>query len=572
MELKHIEIGKLCVSSANMRGRGKTPNLSNILPSVRARGVLVPLIVRPNGSAETYEIVAGKRRYHAALAVAEEAGGIDPLPCAVMAAGDDAAALEASLIENVARLDPDEVTRWESFVRLVREGRSPEEIALTFGLTGLQVKRTLALGNLLPRIRGLYRRGEIDVATVRHLTLASKAQQREWLALLDDESAHVPAGSSLKAWLFGGASIPVTAALFDLATYPGEIVSYLFGEERWFADAERFWTAQNEAIDAKVVAYETAGWKEVIVLPQGEPFHLWEHQRTPKRKGGKVFVVVGHRGEVAVHEGYLSTREARRLARAEDEGPAKPIRSEIAGGIRNYVDLHRHAAVRAALITKPSLALRVMVAHAIVGSGLWSVRVEPQRATSDAIAESVETCASEVAFDTRRRALLALLGFDAESPTVVHGYDGPDGLAGLLARLVELPDAAVCDVLAVVMGETLDAGSPLIEALGAMLSLDMATVWQADDALLDLIQDRATLGSILTEVAGEAVATGNASATSKVKRQIVRDCLTGSNGRAKVDGWMPRWMAFPSGSYAAAPSGAEVIPLPVAAQPLARAA
>ncbi|MBN9921117.1 hypothetical protein JND48_14920, partial [Listeria monocytogenes] len=88
-----------------------------------------------------------------------------PLPCAVMAAGDDAAALEASLIENIARVDPDEVARWESFTRLVREGRTPEEIALTFGLTELQVKRTLALGNLLPRIRGLYRKGEIDAAT-----------------------------------------------------------------------------------------------------------------------------------------------------------------------------------------------------------------------------------------------------------------------------------------------------------------------------------------------------------------------------------------------------------------------
>lgn len=71
--------------------------------------MLVPLIVRANGSPDSYEIVAGKRRYHAALAIAAE-GGIEELPCAVMAADDDAAALEASLIENIARLDPDEVS------------------------------------------------------------------------------------------------------------------------------------------------------------------------------------------------------------------------------------------------------------------------------------------------------------------------------------------------------------------------------------------------------------------------------------------------------------------------------
>ncbi len=173
MELKHIDIANLAVPSANMRSKGRA-DLSNILPSVRARGVLVPLIVRANGSPDTYEIVAGKRRYQAALTVAQETGENEPLPCAVMEAGDDAAALEASLIENLARLDPDEVTRWECFKRLVREGRTPAQIAVTFGLTELQVSRTLALGNLLPRIRGLYRKGEIDAATVRHLTLATK--------------------------------------------------------------------------------------------------------------------------------------------------------------------------------------------------------------------------------------------------------------------------------------------------------------------------------------------------------------------------------------------------------------
>src|SRR3546814_2057648 len=105
-----------------MRGVAKKPDLTNILPSVRARGILVPLIVRPDGAEDAYEIVAGKRRYHAALTVAEESGGIDPLPGAVMEAGDDAAALEATLIDNIARLDPDEINRCEAFTRRVREG------------------------------------------------------------------------------------------------------------------------------------------------------------------------------------------------------------------------------------------------------------------------------------------------------------------------------------------------------------------------------------------------------------------------------------------------------------------
>src|SRR3546814_5199788 len=80
----------------------------------------------------------------------------------------------------------DLVTRWETFTRLVREGRDVADISATFGIPELGVKRILALGNLMPRIRILYRDGEIDATTVRHLTMASKSQQRAWLALHDD--------------------------------------------------------------------------------------------------------------------------------------------------------------------------------------------------------------------------------------------------------------------------------------------------------------------------------------------------------------------------------------------------
>lgn len=549
MELRHIDLSQLSVSTANMRGKAK-PDVANILPSIRARGILVPLIVRPNCADDRFEIVAGKRRFFAAQTVAEEVGSIDPLPCAVIEAGDDAAALEASLIENIARLDPDEVSRWESFTRLVGEGRSPEQIASTFGLTELQVKRTLALGNLLPRIRQLYRRGEIDAATVRHLTLASKERQREWLALFEADPLRCPTGYSLKAWLFGGQSIPVSAALFDLSLYQGEIVSDLFGEERYFANADAFWSAQHAAVDAKAAEFRAAGWSEVTILPTGTAFHSWEHERCPKRKGGKVFIAVSPRGDVSVEEGYVSLKEARaRDRQASGQAPTKPVRPEVSAPLQNYIDLHRHAAVRAKLADQPGTALRLMVAHAISGSAWWHVRVEPRRAVSDAIAESVENSASEAAFDAKRRAVLAMLGFDPDTPTVTRGFVGDGGLAGLYLQLCALTDAEVLNVAAIVTAETLEAGTPLIELLGPQLGVGMAEVWQADDALLDQIRDREVLDRVLAEVAGESVATGNASAAAKVKRGIFRDCLTGENGRAKVEGWVPRWMRFPPAAY-----------------------
>ncbi|MBZ9648097.1 ParB/RepB/Spo0J family partition protein [Sphingobium sp. 3R8] len=546
MELKHIDIANLSVAAVNMRGKGKA-DLSNILPSVRARGVLVPLIVRQTGTPDTYEIVAGKRRYQAALAVAQESGEAEALPCAVIEAGDDAAALEASLIENIARLDPDEVTRWECFTRLVREGRSADHIATTFGLTELQVKRTLALGNLLPRIRTLYGRGDIEAASVRHLTLATKSQQQQWLALLDDPDSYCPTGHALKSWVLGGASIPVSAALFDVYGYEGAIVADLFSEDRYFADVAAFWTAQTAAIEARVEQYRDAGWRDVVLLPQGEPFHGWDYERCPKRKGGKIYVVTSPRGDVVFHEGYLTMKEARRLAKGEEGGDAsdKPSRPELTSSQQDYIDLHRHAAVRARMIDTPGLCLRVAVAHMIAGSPLWTVRTEPQRA-ADAIAESGENSMSEAQFDGERRRLLALLAFDPDTPTITGGSDG---LTSLYAKLCALDDASVMAVLSMVMGETLDARSDIVDALGVQLGIGMAQVWQADDALLDTLRDRAVIDAVLNEVAGPDIAEANVKETGKTKRQIIRDCLSGSNGRAKVEGWVPRWLRFPASSY-----------------------
>jgi ParB family chromosome partitioning protein len=86
--------------------------------------------------------------------------------------------------------------------------------------------------------------------------------------------------------------------------------------------------------------------------------------------------------------------------------------------MQTYVDLHRHAAVRAELTGHPAVALRLMVAHAIAGSPLWNVKVEPQTAKDDDVRESVEVSRAEAVFDEKRRAVLALLGFDAEEPSV----------------------------------------------------------------------------------------------------------------------------------------------------------
>lgn len=550
MQLKNIKLDNLTISPANMRHAKKPPDISDILPSVRARGVLIPLLVRPNGSASSYEIVAGRRRYHAAKTVAEEGGSKAALPCAIMQEGDDAAALEASLIENIIRENPGEVTQWETFTALVKKGRKLNEIAATFGLEENMVKRILALGNLLPAIRKAYAAEEIDAATIRHLTLASKAQQKAWLALFKDGDAYAPRGAQLKDWLFGGASISVSAALFDLTDYKGQIVSDLFAEDGYFADADQFWEAQSAAIEARKAAYLDNGWSDVQIIPPQDYFHTWEYEKSTKRKGGRVYIDVNAKGEVTFHEGYLTATEARRRAAGQDSAkPDKVQRPEITGPLNDYNDLHRHAAVRCALAGSPFVALRVMVAHAICGSPLWNVKVQDQRSRKEAITESIETSPAETRFDERRRAVLAKLGFDADEPTVTLGHAPDNGVSGLLLHLLDLPDSEVMEILSVVMAETLAAGTGLIETLGVHLDVEMADYWQADDAFFDLLRDREILTALLSEVGGAKIATANASEKTKTVKGIISDHLTGTNDRSKCEHWVPRWMAFPPSAY-----------------------
>ena len=549
MTLVFISPDKLCVSKTNMRYGRKAPDVSDILPTVRKRGVIQTLLVRPNCMEGHFEIVAGARRFHAARLVAQETGEAEPLPCRILSETDDADAIEASMIENLARLDADEVTQWETFTRLVKEGREVDDIAATFGLPDLTIRRILALGNLLPRIRHLYREEKIDRVTVRHLTLASKSQQKAWLALQDDPDSYVPTGHQLKAWLLGGQSIPARFALFDLAEYEGATVADLFGENCYFADPDAFWTAQNAAIEAARKAYLDQGWSDVVILPPSDHFHSWEYEKAAKRKGGRVYVDVRGSGEVSFHEGYVTRKEARKAERGEVPGSGKPQRPELTSTLQTYVDLHRHAAVRAALLGHPGMALRLMVAHAIVGSPLWTVRPEPQSTRNDEVRESVELSQGETLFDERRRAVLDLLGFPSEEQTVIGGNVDDYGVAGVFLRLIALPDPALMDVIGVVMGETLAAGSAAIEAVGAEIGIDMAAWWQADEALFSLLRDRELLCHMVAEVAGETVATANGHGKTKILKQIIADHLAGADGRAKVERWVPRWMAFPPSAY-----------------------
>jgi ParB family transcriptional regulator, chromosome partitioning protein len=562
MDLQHIPLSNLKVAAVNVRNSRKPPDVSDILPSIRARGVLQPLLVRPNG--KSFEVVAGRRRYFAAAKVAEEQGvSLDEvlLPCAVTVKGDDVGAMEASLIENVARAPMDELEEYEAFAKLLKQGRGIADIAATFGVTELYVKQRFALAQLHSKIKDAYREGDIEAEDLQLLTSATRRQQKEWINAFEqekepdnEEAEAAPRGHRLKQWLYGGEQIATGAALFPIGDYKGEIITDLFGDVSYFVDRDAFWTLQNAAIAGLRDQLVANGWT-VSVLEKGERFQAWQHVETAKEDGGKAFIEIRDTGEVEVHEGYLARDERRPRRNSSDtegeaeEGADKAARGELTKAAENYLALHRHAIVRAELLSRPNVALRLVVAHMIAGSPRWSLTPDPQRANKEEIAGSVRSSNAQAAFEAERQAVLQLLDLEASYlGTVTRGNGDPHWGATLFARLLALPDDAVVRVLAFVMAETLAAGSALVEAAGVVIKPDVARWWAADDTFLDLLRDRTAVNALLGEVAGKAVADANVSETAKVQKKIVRDCLRG-DGRERIEGFLPRYMAFPIGRY-----------------------
>jgi ParB family chromosome partitioning protein len=54
---------------------------------------------------------------------------------------------------------------------------------------------------------------------------------------------------------------------------------------------------------------------------------------------------------------------------------------------------------------------------------------------------------------------------------------------------------------------------------------------------------------MLSEIAGTSVAEANISEKARTQKAIIRNYLSGTNGRARTTSWLPRWMAFPARNY-----------------------
>jgi ParB family chromosome partitioning protein len=542
-DLIHLPLSQLSVSKLNMRHGRKAPDVSDILPSIREKGIRQTLLVRREAGG--YGIVAGRRRFFALQQIAKEIGSDPLVPCAVMAEGDAASAIEASIIENVARLPATEMEQYTAFRKLHDEGRTVEEIATFFGVTELNVRRVLALAALSAPIRKLYADEEIDRETVRALTLATPAQQTDWLQLWNSETERAPMGRACRAWITGGSAITTDKALFDLAAYSGAVTADLFGEAAVFADAAAFWEAQGAVIRERVHGYRQRGWADVILMERGAYFQRWDYVQTTKKQGGKVIVEQRHDGMVTFHEGWLKAAEARkaRTAAACSEAPSEPdTRPEMSGPMADYIGLHRHAVAQASLIRNPAIAMRLMAAHALCGTSLWNVRLHSPGTVKEATLSSVEGGSAAAELVTAREGVEPL--FEALGAPVPRRSGDAYHLCEMFAALLAMSDAEVMQVMALAMAETLESGGPVVEAALHACSADPSEFWKPDEAFFDLLRDKRVITAFIADAISPEAASEAEDATAKAQKAQLAEALVASE-TSLDSAWMPGWMQVP---------------------------
>jgi len=163
--VREIAVGLLEPSPFQPRRAWDEAALQELAESIAARGVLQPLLVRPHpGEAGRYQIIAGERRWRAALRA-----GLAEVPCLVRSLSDlDAAA--AALVENLQRQDLNAIEEGEGYRRLMDEfGLQQEDLAGTIGKSRSHIANTLRLLHLPEPVVTALREGRISAGHARAL-------------------------------------------------------------------------------------------------------------------------------------------------------------------------------------------------------------------------------------------------------------------------------------------------------------------------------------------------------------------------------------------------------------------
>lgn len=161
-----IPLAQITSSPENPRKHFDEQKLQELADSIKASGLLEPLIVRRLQEAEaaSFEIIAGERRYRAC-----KIAGMEEVPCRILDGVDDKHALELSLIENLQRDDLDPIEEAAAYLKLKQLGYKETEIGKRIGKHQSTIANSIRLLDLPDEIKEHVSEGRISASHARGL-------------------------------------------------------------------------------------------------------------------------------------------------------------------------------------------------------------------------------------------------------------------------------------------------------------------------------------------------------------------------------------------------------------------
>ena len=174
--LEQVPVSAISPNKYQPRSHFDEEELTSLAESIRAVGVLQPVLLRPTGEG-TYELIAGERRWRAARRV-----GLQSIPALVRETADTQS-LEQALVENVHRSDLNPMEEAAAYQQLIEDfSMTHEQVAIRVGRSRASVTNTLRLLQLPPSVQRLVRDRALDMGHARALLASPDRAFQEALA------------------------------------------------------------------------------------------------------------------------------------------------------------------------------------------------------------------------------------------------------------------------------------------------------------------------------------------------------------------------------------------------------
>jgi len=150
------------IPGGDINSRSSEGDIESLRNSIVQMGMILPIAVMPEGDGKHWRVIDGNRRLAALNQIFNGAAGSTLVTVHVTSDTDLDLAMEQSIAANIERLPLHPMDQYEAFARLHGDD---EEIASHFGITPRQVRQRMALGNLTPEVRAVYRDGGLTEAS-----------------------------------------------------------------------------------------------------------------------------------------------------------------------------------------------------------------------------------------------------------------------------------------------------------------------------------------------------------------------------------------------------------------------